>query len=196
MHGKQYSDEQNAVIRAAVREIVERDFKGTKAPAAEAFGVTAASLGDFLNGKKGVGNKLLSGLARYTGQPVAMLLGEQATDDEPQWGNLPGYRESEKVLRADHPHRYSEALYKMGRRIRGAMPLEVPVTVQTLRRLLNFLEESAKVEELADLEMERVEKKLAADIKRAATRAKNKSKATELSLLPKSSKRRTGYVAR
>lgn len=190
MHGKQYSDEQNAVIRAAVREIVERDFKSTKAPAAEALGVTAASLGDFLNGKKGVGNKLLTGLARYTGQSVAMLLGEQASDDEPQWGSLPGYRESEKSLRADHPHRYSEALYKMGRRIRGAMPLEVPVTPQVLRRLLNFLEETARIEELADLEMERIEKKLAADIKRANTREANKAKqkVTERELPLKSSK--------
>ncbi len=188
MHGKQYSDEQNSAIRAAVREIVERDFGGTKATAAEALGVTAASLGDFLNGKKGIGNKLLAGIARYTGSTTGALLGEHPGDDEPQWGNLPGYRESEKALRAEHPHRYSDALYKTGRKIRGAMPLEVPVTVQTLRRLLNFLEETTKLETLADLETERIEKKLAADIKRAETRARNKSKSTEPDLLPKSSK--------
>lgn len=150
MHGKQYTDEQNTSVRAAVREIVERDFGGTKATAAAAFGVTAASLGDFLNGKKGVGNKLLAGLAAYTGSSSAALLGEQSDDEEPQWGNLPGYRESERALRAEHPHRYSDALYKTGRKIRGAMPLEVPVTVQTLRRLLNFLEETTKVEALAN----------------------------------------------
>jgi len=188
MHGKQYSDEQNALVRALVREIVEREFRGTKAAAAEEFGVTAASLGDFLNGKKGVGNKLLAGLSKYTGSSAAALLGEQSDDEEPEWGSLPGYRESERELRATHPHRYSEALYRTGRKIRGALPLEIPVTVQTLRRLLNFLEETTKIEALADLETERIEKKLAADIKRADTRAKNKAKLSEPELLPKSSK--------
>lgn len=189
MHGKQYSEAQNALVREIVREIIAREFEGKKAPAAEAFGVTAASLGDFVNGKKGIGNKLLAGVAKHTGRSAASLLGEADNDtDEPAWGTLPGFRESERELRTTAPNRYSDALYLKGRRVRGALPLEIPVTVATLRRLLNFLEENTRIEEVADLEMERIEKKLAADIKRAETRSKNRAKLSEPELLPKSSK--------
>lgn len=176
-------------VRTEIATWIHDEHDDNVTAAARSLGVTQTALRDVVKGNRGVGAKVLEAFSEATGRSIDGLLGRASSEDssEPQWGSLPGYRESEKALRVEHPHRYSEALYKMGRRIRGAMPLEVPVTVQTLRRLLNFLEETAKIEELADLEMERIEKKLAADIKRAETRAKNKAKATERELPLKSS---------
>lgn len=186
---KSLSSDTTAKLREQINAWVRNEYEDNVSAAARALGVTQTALRDVLKGNRGVGAKVLEAFAETTGRSIDGLLGLPSNDTtEPAWGNLPGYRESERELRATHPHRYSEALYKTGRRIRGAMPLEVPVTVQTLRRLLNFLEETTKVEELADLETERIEKKLAADIKRADTRAKNKAKLSEPELLPKSSK--------
>ncbi len=173
---KALATETTARLREEITEWVRSEHAENVSAAARALGVTQTALRDVLKGNRGVGAKVLEAFAETTGRSIDGLLG------------LPGYRESEAIIRLEHPHRYSEALYKTGRRIRGAIPLEVPVTVPTLRRLLNFLEENTKLEDLAALEMERIEKKLAADTKRAETRAKNKSKATELDLAPKSSK--------
>lgn len=179
-------------VRGEIAAWVNDEHGENVTAAARALGVTQTALRDVVKGNRGVGAKVLEAFAEATGRSIDGLLGRSATEDanEPAWGSLPGYRESERALRAEHPHRYSEALYKMGRKIRGAMPLEVPVTVPVLRRLLNFLEETAKIEELADLEMERIEKKLASDIKRANTRDANraKKKVTEQELPLKSSK--------
>ncbi len=186
---KALATETTARLREEITEWVRSEHAENVSAAARALGVTQTALRDVLKGNRGVGAKVLEAFAETTGRSIDGLLGLPSNDvTEPAWGNLPGYRESEAIIRLEHPHRYSEALYKTGRRIRGAIPLEVPVTVPTLRRLLNFLEENTKLEDLAALEMERIEKKLAADTKRAETRAKNKSKATELDLAPKSSK--------
>lgn len=175
MHGKQFSVEQNDALRALVREIVVERFGSNKSKAAEALGVTGAALGEFLASKRGIGNKLLSGLANLTGRSRGDLLGEEDTSEEPRWGSLQGFAESERALREAHPTRYSEALYRKARRLRGVLPLELPVSPAALRRLLNFLEENTALEELAALEEERLDAKLSADIKRADTRAKNKA---------------------
>lgn len=167
-------------VRAQIVAWVSSEHGDNVTAAARALGVTQTALRDVVKGNRGVGAKVLEAFAEATGRSIDGLMGRPSSDDlEPAWGSLPGYRESERELRALNPQRYSEALYKMARRIRGAMPLETPVTVATVRRLLNFLEENAKLEELATIEEERIDKQLAADIKRADTRAQNRKKLSE-----------------
>ena len=126
-------------------------------------------------GGAGAGVEVVAGFAKVAEVPLDGLLGRTVGTggDEPAWANLPGYRESERQLRTEAPHRYSEAVYMRGRRLRGIRPLELPVTVAGLRRLLTWIEENASLEELATLEEERLDKRLARDTKAADTRAKN-----------------------
>lgn len=128
-------------------------------------------------GGAGASIEVVAAFARVAEVPLDELLGRTVgtSGDEPAWANLPGYRESERQLRTEAPHRYSEAVYMKGRRLRGVRPLELPVTVAALRRLLTWIEENASLEELATLEEERIDKQLAKDIKSAETRAKNKA---------------------
>ena len=55
----------NEVLRRLVRELLTADFGDTQAPAARAFGVSPATLSDFISGKKGAGNQLQDGLSKY-----------------------------------------------------------------------------------------------------------------------------------
>lgn len=70
--------EQNERLRALLREIITKDFDGGLTKAAEKLGVTHATVSDVLNGKRGVGQKLLNGLAEHTGRSLDDLLGRPA----------------------------------------------------------------------------------------------------------------------
>lgn len=70
--------EQNERLRVLLREIIAKDFEGGLSRAATKLGVAHATISDVLNGKRGVGQKLLNGLAEYTGRSLDDLLGRPA----------------------------------------------------------------------------------------------------------------------
>lgn len=63
----------NDVLRHLVRDLVSADFADTKADAARALGVSAATIGDFLSGKKGAGSTLQDALVRYLGRSMDQI---------------------------------------------------------------------------------------------------------------------------
>lgn len=64
----------NTVLRRIVRDVVARDFGGTKADAARALGISAATVGDFLNEHKGAGPSLTDALTAYLGRSVDQII--------------------------------------------------------------------------------------------------------------------------
>ena len=112
-------DEQNAAIGAAVREIVERDFKSTKAPAGGSAWRHSGIARRLLS--KGVGNKLLTGLARY-GQSVDALgrAGERRRATMGIAARLSRARSCRPTIRTDQRRSTRWGV------IRGAMPAGSP----------------------------------------------------------------------
>lgn len=98
--------EQNERLRALLREIIAKDFDGGLTKAAERLGVAHATISDVLSGKRGVGQKLLSGLAEHTGRSLDDLVGRPAIvyDAAPvrrgsRVGQHPGYSAAAAELR-------------------------------------------------------------------------------------------------
>lgn len=98
--------EQNERLRALLREIITKDFDGGLTKAAEKLGVTHATISDVLNGKRGVGQKLLNGMAEYTGRSLDDLLGRPVvvydaatTRRGSRVGQHPGYAAAAAELR-------------------------------------------------------------------------------------------------
>lgn len=176
-NSKALPPELTAKLREEIRAWVATEHGGNATAAARALGLSQPAVRDVILGNRGVGAKLLEAFATVTGRGIDELLGRAVggRDDEPAWVNLPGYRESERALRTEAPHRYSEAVYMKGRRLRGVRPLELPVTVVALRRLLTWIEENTSLDELATLEEERIDKQRVKDNKAAETRARNKA---------------------
>jgi transcriptional regulator with XRE-family HTH domain len=67
--------ERNETVRAVVRRAVAEDYEGNGSAAAKDFGVSQATLSDFLAGHRGAGVALLYGVAKRTGISVDALLG-------------------------------------------------------------------------------------------------------------------------
>lgn len=67
--------EQNEALRRRLRELVAKRYDGTITHAAAALGVSHATISDVLSGKRGVGQKLLDGMANVTGLTIDVLLG-------------------------------------------------------------------------------------------------------------------------
>lgn len=141
---KAFSAATAARLRAELRAWVDREHGGNTSAAARALRLSQPAVRDVLLGNRGVGAKLLEAFAAASGRSMDELVGRAApnTDEPPAWGSLPGYGESERVLRAENPHRYLEATYLRARRLRGVLPLELPVTPASLRRALTFIEEN------------------------------------------------------
>lgn len=97
---------QNEALRRRLREMVNARFDGVLTHAAKALGVSHATLSDVLSGKRGVGQKLLDGMANVTGQSLDVLLG-RAVELDPaaarggdRVGQHPGYARAALELRA------------------------------------------------------------------------------------------------
>jgi hypothetical protein len=67
-------DARNDALRAIVRAIIAADHNGVQRPAAAAFGVTPATLNDFLNGRSGAGQHLCDGLVAYLRRPIEEIV--------------------------------------------------------------------------------------------------------------------------
>jgi len=97
---------QNEELRRRLRELIVSKYDGTLTHAAKALGVSHATLSDVLSGKRGVGQKLMNGMANVTGQSVDVLLGRAieldpaATRGGDQLGQHPRYPTAEQELRA------------------------------------------------------------------------------------------------
>lgn len=97
---------QNEELRRRIRELIATRFDGTLTHAAKALGVSHATLSDVLSGKRGVGQKLLDGMANVTGQSLDVLLGRRVElDPAPareggQLGQHPVYARAEQEFRA------------------------------------------------------------------------------------------------
>lgn len=108
--------EQNERLRALLREIIAQDFDGGLSKAAEKLGVTHATVSDVLNGKRGVGQKLLNGMAEHTGRSLDDLLGRPAVvydADQVRRGSRVGQHPGYAVAAA-------ELRRKLQRRVGGA----------------------------------------------------------------------------
>lgn len=66
---------QNDELRRRLRDLIASKYDGTLTHAAKALGVSHATISDVLSGKRGVGQKLLDGMANVTGQSIDVLLG-------------------------------------------------------------------------------------------------------------------------
>jgi hypothetical protein len=75
---KSLSPERNESARAFVRELVRAKFDGNTLAAAKAFGLSDATLYDFLAGKRGAGLKLLEAVSRYSRVQIPKILGMEA----------------------------------------------------------------------------------------------------------------------
>lgn len=83
MAGKALKGDQNDAARRYIRALMDRDFEGKQLRAAPHFGVTQGYLGEFINGRRGAGMKLLRGVAKYAGVPIEAILGDQPETPDP-----------------------------------------------------------------------------------------------------------------
>jgi transcriptional regulator with XRE-family HTH domain len=97
---------QNDELRRRLRALILSKYDGTLTHAAKALGVSHATLSDVLSGKRGVGQKLLNGMANATGQSLDVLLGRSVELDPQEarggdrLGQHPRYIAAEQELRA------------------------------------------------------------------------------------------------
>lgn len=97
---------QNEELRRRLRYLIATKYDGTLTHAAKALGVSHATLSDVLSGKRGVGQKLLDGMANVTGQSLDVLLGRRVELDPAvarggdQIGQHPAYGPAELEFRA------------------------------------------------------------------------------------------------
>lgn len=75
------SPEVNARLRQRIRDLIASRYGGTARDAARALGVSHATISDVLSGNRGVGHKLLSGLADVTGLSIDVLMGREQEPD-------------------------------------------------------------------------------------------------------------------
>ena len=111
---------QNEELRRRLRELIATKYDGTLTHAAKALGVSHATLSDVISGKRGVGQKLMNGMANVTGVTVDVLLGRSVELDPA------GVRGGARL--ADHP-RYATAEQELRAKLsrRGAAPDETAV---------------------------------------------------------------------
>ena len=111
---------QNEELRRRLRELIATKYDGTLTHAAKALGVSHATLSDVISGKRGVGQKLMNGMANVTGAPVDVLLGRSVELDPA------AARGSARLV--DHP-RYATAEQELRAKLsrRGAAPDETAV---------------------------------------------------------------------
>jgi len=186
MSRRSLSVPEQELVRTALRVLLEQ--VETQVALAKLLDVKQQHLSSILAGKSAGGYGLARSVARAmkVTDVDGWLLGREPSvaipEDLPAWGNLAGYREAERELRKARPERYAEWTYLGGRRVRGVTPLEIPVTVAALTRLLNWVEENTRNEDVREIEAARQDKQFEADRKRLETRAKNaaaKKAATE-----------------
>lgn len=97
---------QNDALRRRLRDLIALRFGGVITHAAKALGVSHATISDVLSGKRGVGQKLLDGMANVTGQSLDVLLGRSVELDPAaarggdQLGQHPLYPAKELEFRA------------------------------------------------------------------------------------------------
>ena len=72
--GKSLTQQQNKRARAMLTELIQSRFSGHKTKAARAFGVSQACVSDFLNGRRGAGNKLVGGVAKIDPATAAAMI--------------------------------------------------------------------------------------------------------------------------
>lgn len=70
------SAERNERARAFLRNLIDSQFGGSISAASRALGVTYSALHEVMNGKRGVGMRLLDAAKAYTGTPITEILGE------------------------------------------------------------------------------------------------------------------------
>lgn len=97
---------QNDELRRRLRELVTAKYEGAIGQAAKALGVSHATISDVLAGKRGVGQKLLDGMANVTGQSLDVLLGRRVeldpapVRDGDRLGQHPAYARAEQEFRS------------------------------------------------------------------------------------------------
>ena len=74
---------QQEAVKAAIREIVQRDFGGKVQPFAKAIGVSQGFVSDVLNDKRGPGISLLTALSRFAGKSIEELTGGASAEPPP-----------------------------------------------------------------------------------------------------------------
>lgn len=72
---KSLTPRQNELARNELRKLVERRFPGKQADAAKALGVSQPTLANFLSGARGLGPKLMRGIARIDSAVAGLILG-------------------------------------------------------------------------------------------------------------------------
>lgn len=97
---------QNEELRRRLRDLITTKYDGVLTHAAKGLGVSHATLSDVLSSKRGVGQKLLDGMANVTGQSLDVLLGRRVELDPAtmregdQLGQHPAYAHAEQELRS------------------------------------------------------------------------------------------------
>lgn len=134
---------QNEELRRRLRDLIVVKYGGTLTHAAKALGVSHATLSDVLSGKRGVGQRLMNGMANITGESVDVLLGRRVELDFAPvreggyLGQHPAYARAEQELRSKLTRRgvaVDESAVMELRAIGLSRPRAV-VTVEFLARL-------------------------------------------------------------
>jgi len=80
---KSATPEQNSFARAKIRRLIKDRWGDDFSAAAKALGVSQPTVSEFLSGKKGIGTKLLTGVARHDPRLAGMILaGREVIDTE------------------------------------------------------------------------------------------------------------------
>jgi hypothetical protein len=81
VRNKALGPELNDAARKFIKEVVKSDFDNNTSRAAKALHISQSMLYEFLEGKRGAGMKLLSGVAAYRGVSVDVVIGRAGGSD-------------------------------------------------------------------------------------------------------------------
>lgn len=105
MTTRSLSAERNEKARAFLRAIIDGQFGGNVSAAARALGVTYSALHEVLNGRRGVGMRMLDAMKAFTGTSIVEILGESESEAAPEGrpsrtSDLVGWQVAERSARA------------------------------------------------------------------------------------------------
>lgn len=162
--GKSYSVEVNERLRERARALLMERYGGVKAALATALGLSQATVSNFLNGKTGAGQQLVSSLARELGTTHDAQVGGytdvSTAGASIRFGDLAGWSKAEaEAISGPFKGRLPLAAYAGAREFRGLRAPSVvdPRTVYNYARAfwegLSDDQQSQAIHDQAEREM-------------------------------------------
>lgn len=175
--GKSLEPERNERLRAIVSEIVRKDFGDNKTVAAAKFGISQLLLSEFIAGGRGVGPKLLEGIADHTGYSLDYLYGRTdhpwpaTTDDRPLplFKNLPGWKEADIEARKIFGRKIPDYAFTAAGNTMGLKPPEL-INAFTVAELARWWVDTASDQQISAALIDKAEREMADEDERELKR--------------------------